>query len=61
MFPVIPLRVNGFLQRYQTYLWYQDDTPLAKNRLVGTFQFGTSGKKKLKYPTMIDKKQWEKY
>ena len=56
MFPVIPLRVNGFLHRYQIYLWYKDDIPLAENSLVGPFQFGTTGSKKLKYPDMIDKK-----
>ena len=57
MLPVRPLRVNGFLQRYQTYMWYQDDTPLAEHRLVGTVLFGTTGRKKLKYPNMIDEKQ----
>ena len=58
MFPVIPLRVNSFLQKYQTYVWYQYDISLANHRLVGTFQFGTTGRKKLKYPNMINDKQW---
>ena len=57
MFPVRPLRVNGFLQRYQTYVWYQDDIFLAKHSLVGPFQFETTGRKNLKYPNMIDEKQ----
>ena len=59
MFPVIPLRVNGFLQKYQTYMWYQDDISLAKHSLVDPFQFGTTGINKLKHPNMIDKKQWK--
>ena len=40
-------------------MWYQDDISLAEHRLVGTFQFGTTGTKKLKYPDMLDKKQWK--
>ena len=54
IFPVRPLRVNSFLQKYQTYVWYQYDFYLANNRLVGTFQFGTTGRKTLKYPNMIN-------
>ena len=44
MLPVRPLRVNIFLHNYQTYVWYQDDISLAKHRMVGTFQFGTTGR-----------------
>ena len=56
--PERPFRVNGFLQRYQTYVWYQDDTSLEEHRLVGTLKFGTTEINKLKYPIMIDKKKW---
>ena len=38
-------------------MWYQDDISLANHRLVGPFQFGTTGIKDLKYPNMIEKKQ----
>ena len=58
MWPVIPIRANGFLNKRQGYVWYQDDISLAERRLVGPFQFETTGRKKLKYPNMIDKKQW---
>ena len=58
MLPVIPLRVNGFLQRYQTYVWYQDDISLVEHSLVCPFQFGTTGGNNFKYPNIIDKKQW---
>ena len=44
-FSRIPVRVKGFLQRYKTYVWYKDDISLAKNRLVGPFQFGITGRK----------------
>ena len=40
-------------------MWYQDDISLADHNLVGPFQFGTSGRKKLKYPNMIDEKKWK--
>ena len=53
MFPVRPLRVNNYLQKYQKYVWYQDEIYLADHRLVGPFQFGETGGKKLKHPNMI--------
>ena len=56
---VIPLRVNDFLKKHQNYVWHQDDIYLACHRLVGPFQFLTTGRKKLKYPNMIDDKQWK--
>ena len=56
---MIPLRVNRLLQRYHTYVWYQDDISLSNHRLVGPLQFGTTGRNKLKYPNLIDKKQWK--
>ena len=54
MFPVIPSKVHKILQNNQTYVWYQDDISLAKHRLVGPLQFGTTGRKKLEYPNLID-------
>ena len=57
MFPVGPLRVKSFLQRYQEYVWYQYDISLDEHRLVGPLQFGTTGRKELKYPNIIDVKQ----
>ena len=61
MFPVIPIKVHNLLQKNQTYVWYQYDISLAEHRLVGTFQFGTTGRKKLKYPNIIDVKQWKEF
>ena len=59
VFPVQPLRVNGFLQRYQKYVWYQYNISLAYNRLVGPFQSGTTVRNNLKDPNMIENKQWK--
>ena len=59
MWPVIPIQVDDFLKKYQVLISYQDDISLAEHRLVGTFQFGTTGREKLKYPNMIDEKQWK--
>ena len=59
MWTVRPLQVDEFLKKCQGYVWYQYDTPLAYHRLVGPLQFGTTGIKKLKYPNMIDDKQWK--
>ena len=59
MFPVRPSKVHKLLKNNQTYMWYQDGISFAENRLVGTFQFGTTGRNKLKYPNMIDEKQWK--
>ena len=42
--PVRPLRINGCLKRYQTYVWYQNYISLAENRLVGKIQFGITGR-----------------
>ena len=59
MLPVRPSKVQNLLKKNQTYVWYQDESFLAENRLVGKFQFGTTGIKKLKHPNMIDDKQWK--
>ena len=59
MWPVRPLLLNEFLKKRRGYVWYQDYVSLAEHSLVGTFQFGTTGRKKLKYPNMINKKQWK--
>ena len=40
-------------------MWYQDDISLAEHMMVGPFQFGTIGRKKLKYHNMIDEIQWK--
>ena len=59
MFPVIASNVNNLLQNNHTYMWYQDNISLAEHRLVGPFQFGTKGRKKLKHPIMVYDKQWK--
>ena len=59
MFPVIPSKVHKLLQKNQKYVWYQDDISLDEYRLIGTFQLGTTVRKKLKYPNMINEKQWK--
>ena len=56
MFPVRPSTVNNLLQKNQTHVWNQDDIFLAGNRLVGPFQLGTTGKKKLKHLNIIKEK-----
>ena len=53
------LRVNDFLQKYQQYVWYQYDISMVHRSPVGPFQLGTTLRKKLKYPNMIEKKQWK--
>ena len=57
MCSVRTLRVNDFLNKMQVYDWYQDDISLAEHRPVGPFRFGTTVRKKLKYPNMIYYKQ----
>ena len=56
MWPVRQLIVNDFLKERQGCVWYQDEIYLAEHRLVGPFQFGTTGRNKSKYPNMIDNK-----
>ena len=55
--PVRPLQVNDFLKKRHGYVWYQDDISLAKHKLVGPFKFGTTVRKKLKHPSMVENKQ----
>ena len=50
--------MNEFLKKRQGYLWYQYETSVAEHRPVGPFQFWKTERKKLKYPNMINKKQW---
>ena len=57
--PVRPLRLNGFLKRCQEYLWYQYDISLSEYMIFGPFQFGRTLRKKLKYPNIIEEKQWK--
>ena len=59
MLLVRPSKVHNLLQNNQKYMWYQDEILLSKKRLVGPFQFGKTGRKKLKYPNIIDEKQWK--
>ena len=59
MWLVRPLRVDDFLKRLQGCVWYQDDISLIEHSLVGPLKFVTTGINKLKYPIMIDKKQWK--
>ena len=56
MLPVRPLRVNGFLHKYQKYGWYQDGIFLEEHTLVGTFQFESTRRNKVKYPNTIEEK-----
>ena len=57
MFPVIPSKVHNHMQKNHTHVWSQDDISLADHSLVGTFQFGTTGRTIIKYLNMIDEKQ----
>ena len=59
MLSVIPLRVNYFLQKYQKYVWYQDNLYLADNMMVRLFQFGSTVRNKLKRANIIEEKQWK--
>ena len=40
-------------------MWYEYDIYLADHRLVGPSQSVTTVRNKLKYPNMIDEKQWK--
>ena len=59
MWLVRSLQVNDFLKKIKGCVWYQYDIYLAENRIFGKFQFGTTGRNKIKYPDMIDDKQWK--
>ena len=54
----IPIKLQNLMQNNHTYVCYQDDIFVDEHRLFGLLQFGTTGINKLKYPNMIDKKQW---
>ena len=54
--PVKPLRINDFLQKYQKYVWYQDEISQEEHKLVGPFQFWETGRNKLIPPNMIEEK-----
>ena len=51
--------MDDFLKRLQGCVWYQDDISLIEHSLVGPLKFVTTGINKLKYPIMINKKQWK--
>ena len=53
--PVVPNMVDIFLQEYQEYVWYQDYVSLTYNMMVEPLQFESTGKKKLKYPTLSNR------
>ena len=55
---VRPISLHDFLQNHQQYVWSQYGISLGKHRLVVPFQFVATGRKKLKYPNMIEEKQW---
>ena len=59
VWPVRPLQVNDFLNKFQGYVWYQYDISFSKHRLVGPFQVGKIGRNKIKYLNMIEHKQWK--
>ena len=56
MLPVMPLRVNNFLKKYQKYVWYQDEISLVDHSLVRTLQFGATGRNKLKHSNLTKEK-----
>ena len=43
-----PIKVSYFLNKYQGYVWFQDDISLAEHSLVGTLKFGITGIRKRK-------------
>ena len=55
-----PLRVNELLKKQKVSVWYQDGIFLYDHSIVGTLKFGTTGRKKLKYPNMSYEKQWKR-
>ena len=57
MLPVRPSKVKNLLQKNQKYVWYKNGISLAKNRLVGSFQYGATGIKKLIYLNMVEDKK----
>ena len=59
MLPVRPSKVHNLLQNNHKYFWYQDEISLDDHILVGLFKFGTTVRNKLKYPNMIEEKQWK--
>ena len=59
IWPVRPPQVNDFLKKNQGCVWYQDNIFMDEHRMVGPFQFGTVGRKILKYPNTIEEKQWK--
>ena len=56
---VRPLQLDDFLKRLQGCVWFQNDISLTEHSLVGPLNVLTTGINKLKYPIMINKKQWK--
>ena len=59
MLLVIPSKVHNLLKNNLTYVWYQDEISMQEHRLSIPFQFVTTGRKKLKYPDIIEETQWK--
>ena len=59
IYPGILSKVNNLLKKNSTYMWYQDGISLDAHRMDLSFQFRTTGRKKLKYPNVIDNKVWK--
>ena len=58
MWVVITQKVNEFFNKLQVFVWYQYEIYLDEHRLVEPLECGTARRNKLKYPRIIDKKQW---
>ena len=59
MFVMLGFNILYSNKRLQGYVWYQDDISLIEHSLFGPLKFVTTGINKLKYPIMINKKQWK--
>ena len=59
IYPGIIIKVDNLLKMNNTYVCYQDGIYLDEHMLVVPFQFGTTGRKKLKYPNVIENKMWK--
>ena len=59
IFPARPIKVHKLLENIHIHVWYQYYIYLDEHSLVGPFQFGTTGRRNLKWPNMIKNKQWK--
>ena len=58
MLPIKPSSVHNLPQKNHTYVWYQDYISLEDHRLVVPLKFGKTGINQLKFPNIIEYKQW---